>query len=271
MHTMILRRRRWALMFLYLVAAVWPACGLLRPAVADERRPWAPAAAPLMTRWAKEVRPDDPRPEYPPPTAGPQGLEVVERPVAVRVRRPEPGPRERLASGKALPETILVPFTFEAALSGIGKGTEVHERVWYRRTFEVPKSWKDRRVLLHFGAVDWEATVWVNGREMGAHRAATRRSRSTSPTRSRRAARAAGGRGRRVRPGRPEAGRVPAQRQAAGIGGIWYTRTTGIWQSVWIEPVQDTHLRAVRAGPIRPATRDDCASRRHVGGAAGCG
>ena len=62
------------------------------------------------------------------------------------------------------------PFTFEAALSGIGKGSEVHEHVWYRRSFDVPASWRERRVHLNFDACDWETTVWVNGREVGGHR-----------------------------------------------------------------------------------------------------
>src|SRR5205823_5117149 len=74
------------------------------------------------------------------------------------------------SSGKTFTDKILVPFTFEAALSGIGKGSEVHERVWYRRTFDVPGGWTGKRIWLHFGAVDWESTVWVNGREMGTHR-----------------------------------------------------------------------------------------------------
>jgi beta-galactosidase/beta-glucuronidase len=63
-----------------------------------------------------------------------------------------------------------VPFTFESALSGIGKGAEVHERVWYRRTFNVPRSWRDRLILLNFNACDWETTVWVNGHHVGTHR-----------------------------------------------------------------------------------------------------
>src|SRR6185295_13344786 len=65
---------------------------------------------------------------------------------------------------------ILVPFTFESALSGIGKGKEIHEHILYRRKFEVPSSWKGKRVLLHFGAVDWDTTVFVTATKIGAHR-----------------------------------------------------------------------------------------------------
>jgi beta-galactosidase/beta-glucuronidase len=65
---------------------------------------------------------------------------------------------------------ILVPFPVESALSGVMRRVSENERIWYRRTFEVPYKWHGRRVLLHFGAVDFEATVWVNGKEVGQHR-----------------------------------------------------------------------------------------------------
>ncbi len=65
---------------------------------------------------------------------------------------------------------ILVPFAAESALSGVGKPVGGDKALWYRRTFDVPKTWRDGRVLLHFGAVDWESTVWINGREAGTHR-----------------------------------------------------------------------------------------------------
>src|SRR5215207_186917 len=64
---------------------------------------------------------------------------------------------------------IEVPWTFEAPLSGIGAGAEIHERIRYRREFGVPETWCGRRVLLRFGAVDWHATVAVDGSMVGAH------------------------------------------------------------------------------------------------------
>ena len=65
---------------------------------------------------------------------------------------------------------ILVPFPVESALSGVMRPVSENERIWYRRSFEVPRKWRGRRLLLHFGAVDFEATVWVNGKEIGQHR-----------------------------------------------------------------------------------------------------
>ena len=63
-----------------------------------------------------------------------------------------------------------MPFCVESALSGVGKHVTPDQNLWYRRTFEVPAGWKGKRVLLHFGAVDWDATVCVNGKEVGTHR-----------------------------------------------------------------------------------------------------
>jgi hypothetical protein len=149
-----------------------------------------------------------------------------------------------------LPGRILVPFTFESALSGIGKGGEVHERVRYRRTFDVPAGWRGRRVRLNFGAVDWEARVSVNDREVGSHRGGyTPFSFDITD------ALKDGGAGPQVievavyDPADPsKTGWQPKGKQL-GSEGIWYTRTTGIWQSVWLEPVAPVHLAHLDLAP----------------------
>ena len=80
------------------------------------------------------------------------------------------GLRERwFAGAHPFSKTIVVPYTFQSKLSGIGD-TGFHDVVWYRRTFSVPGSWQGRRVLLNFGAVDYEALIWVNGETVGQHR-----------------------------------------------------------------------------------------------------
>src|SRR5438105_15446690 len=131
---------------LFLALATYPA--LLA------RADWQPANGPLLTRWAKDVRPDRVHPEYP-------------RPQMVRKDWLDLNGLWQLASGKQgeepplgkdLPERILVPYPVESALSGVMKH---RDRLWYRRLFTVPKGWRGKHVLLHFGAVDWEATVWV--------------------------------------------------------------------------------------------------------------
>jgi len=83
------------------------------------------------------------------------------------------GESQGLASGMRFPMTIRVPFCPESPLSGIGC-VDFMDAVWYRKLARVPKSWAGKRILLHFGAVDYEATVWVNGVEIGRHRGGAR-------------------------------------------------------------------------------------------------
>src|SRR5947209_8340685 len=136
---------------------------------------WTPAPAPLLTRWARDVSPERARPEYPRPQMVRREWLNLNGLWQFAFDDQDMGRQSGWSAGKALPMRILVPFTFEAGLSGIGRGGEVHEHVWYRRTFTVPLAWRHGpfrggRVLLHFDAVDWQSTVWVNGRELGAHR-----------------------------------------------------------------------------------------------------
>ena len=121
-----------------------------------------------MTRWAKEVSPEKAHPEYP-------------RPQMVRedwlnlnglwdyAIKPKDAAKPDSFDGQ-----ILVPFPVESALSGVMKPVGPDNRLWYRRTFTVPEKWNwsadKKRMLLHFGAVDWDATVWVNGKEVGNHK-----------------------------------------------------------------------------------------------------
>lgn len=141
----------------------------------------------------------------------------------------------------ALP--IEVPWTFEAPLSGIGRGDEIHERLRYRRTFAVPEAWRGSHVLLRFGGVDWRARVLVDGAEVGAHEGGyTHFSFGLGP----------------IEPGRahelvvevddPDDGPQPRGKQR-GSGGIWYTRTTGIWRPVWLEAVPAAYVTAFALEP----------------------
>lgn len=145
--------------------------------------------------------------------------------------------------GKELSERILVPFPVESALSGVMKHAE---RLWYRRLFSMPKEWQDQRIVLHFGAVDWEAKVWVNGKEIGSHRGgydpfsfditdALKQDGEQEiivgvwdPT---------------------DAGTQPRGKQVRKPGGIMYTPTTGIWQTVWIEPVPAISIERLTVVP----------------------
>src|SRR5713226_8725592 len=124
---------------------------------------WRPAQGPLATKWAKDVSPDKVLPEYPRPQMARKDWQNLNGlwQLAFAKEGEEP------PVGKNLSEQILVPFPVESALSGVMKHSD---RLWYRRTLTVPKKWAGQRTLLHFGAVDWEATVWVNGKHLGGHR-----------------------------------------------------------------------------------------------------
>jgi len=210
--------------------------GLIAPQASD----WEPARGSLMTRWAKDVSPQNPLPEYPRP----------------QMQRPDWLNLNGLWSYAILEKTaskpstwdgqILVPYPVESALSGVMKRLGENQRLWYRRTFQVPDAWKGKQVLLHFGAVDWETKVWVNGQELGEHRGGYDAFKfDLTPA---------------LKPGADQeivvavwdptdAGDQPRGKQIRNPHGIWYTPTSGIWQTVWIEPVDATHLDAVRITP----------------------
>ncbi|MCZ7648138.1 MAG: beta-galactosidase [Planctomycetota bacterium] len=154
--------------------------------------------------------------------------------------------KERGLLERELKRTIAAPFCPESSLSGIGE-TDFHHAVWYRRTVRIPAEWKDRRALLHFQAVDYEATVWANGKEVGRHRGGwTPFSVDLSPV-------ASAGQDVTLVVRARDDHRLPKpqgkQSPKPENYGCMYTRTTGIWQTVWMEPVPETHLKRPRILP----------------------
>ncbi|GJF22617.1 glycoside hydrolase family 2 protein [Streptomyces sp. HO565] len=152
---------------------------------------------------------------------------------------------ERGLLDRALTGEIIVPFAPESELSGVGD-TDFLEAVWYRRRFTPPTEWAGRRVLLHFGAVDHDTTVWVNGTEVVRHRGGftpfTADLGDLAPGREVEIT---------VRARDPKSGPQARGKQAVQYANhdCNYTRTTGIWQTVWAEPVPETHLRRPRITP----------------------
>ncbi len=132
--------------------------------VALSAEPWRAAQGPLMTRWANDVSPDNPLVEYPRPQMVREAWQNLNGLWEYAIR---PADREKV---ETFDGQILVPFAVESALSGVMKPVGPDNRLWYRRQFTVPANWQGQRILLHFGAVDWDATVWVNGHEIGSHR-----------------------------------------------------------------------------------------------------
>jgi beta-galactosidase/beta-glucuronidase len=141
---------------------------------------------------------------------------------------------------------ILVPFPVESALSGVMQSVSEHDRIWYRRSFEVPRAWTGRRVLLHFGAVDFDTTVWVNGQQAGHHRGGYD-SFSFDITDL-----LGSSRDNQIVVGvsdPTDAGTQPRGKQVRKPGSIWYTPTSGIWQTVWLEPVNASYIKDLKITP----------------------
>jgi beta-galactosidase/beta-glucuronidase len=201
---------------------------------------WQVAHGPLATRWAKEVSPQNSLPEYPRPQMVRKDWLNLNGLWAFAIT-----PKEA-AKPDTFTNQILVPFPIESALSGLMKSVSENERIWYRRSFELPKKWMDRRVLLHFGAVDFEAVVWVNGKEVGQHRGGYD-GFSLDVTD---ALKPAGPNELVVAVWDPtDAGTQPRGKQVHKPHGIWYTSTSGIWQTVWLEPVPAAYIKEVKITP----------------------
>jgi beta-galactosidase/beta-glucuronidase len=200
---------------------------------------WSPAAGPLLSRFAKDVSGQNPLPEYPrPQMVRPrwQNLNGLWDYVITRKRETKPS----AFSGK-----ILVPFPIESALSGVMKPVDERSLLWYRRTFEIPSDWTGQRLLLHFGAVDWEATVFINGRKIGAHRGGY----DPFEFDITHALRASGPQEIVVRVFDPTEAGQPRGKQVRRPSGIYYTSITGIWQTVWIEPVPAVRIESFKITP----------------------
>ncbi|MEU2736238.1 PA14 domain-containing protein [Streptomyces sp. NPDC007095] len=199
----------------------------------------------LRTKWADEVGPDNALPEYP----RPQLTRDAWRNLNGRWQFAAATAGEQPPVGRTLGEHILVPYPVESQLSGV----ERHEnRMWYRRTFTVPADWhigSGKRLLLNFGAVDWQSEVYVNGVKVAEHRGGYDKFGADVTD--------------ALKPGRTQELIVgvydptdaasgenpPLGKQRLDPSGIWYTPTSGIWQTVWMEPVAPDHVDSLKLTP----------------------
>jgi hypothetical protein len=199
----------------------------------------------LRTKWADEVGPKNAHPEYPRPQLTRDAWQNLNGEWQFAAAKSGDKP----PVGKQLGEKILVPYPVESQLSGI----ERHEdRMWYRRTFTVPADWhigSGQRLLLNFGAVDWQSEVYVNGVRVAEHRGGYDRF-GVDVTDA-------------LKPGRTQELIVgvydptdaasgenpPLGKQRLDPSGIWYTPTSGIWQTVWMEPVAPDHVDSLKLTP----------------------
>ncbi len=205
---------------------------------------WQPAEGPLTTPWTKEVNTVNVYNEYPRPQLVRDKWQNLNGLWGYKITSFLQNYRE----AEQLPSdgNILVPFPIESNLSGVKKALLPEQQLWYNRTFVMPESWKGQRVLLHFGAVDWKANVWVNGKKTGTHQGGYEPFTFDITE----ALKENGEQQITVSVWDPsDKGFQPAGKQTLNPRGIWYTATSGIWQTVWLEPVPQTAISSLKITP----------------------
>jgi hypothetical protein len=218
---------------LFVIAGVMTFCNT------EKESAWKPAESPLLTVWGESIDPAAPWPEYPRP-----GMERDQWMSLNGLWDYAICPKE--ADRPAPQGKIVVPYPAESALSGVNARITDSLALWYSREFTIPKDWKGKQLIVNFEASDWETTVWIDDNFAVSHRGgydpfscnispflADAKVHSivvkvTDPT---------------------DRGRQPRGKQVLKPGGIWYTPTSGIWQSVWMEPVEKTWIDDLQIVP----------------------
>jgi hypothetical protein len=200
---------------------------------------WKMAPIPVQSRWAKDVSPANAWTEYPRPQLQRSNWQNLNGLWQYAITA------NNVTTPAAWDGQILVPFAIESALSGVKKMVQPDQNLWYKRTITKPDLKKGERLLLHFGAVDWQATVFVNNKKLGFHSggyqnftiditdALTKKENELlvkvyDPT---------------------DKGPNPHGKQVLNPKDIWYTPTTGIWQTVWLETVPTVHINNLKMTP----------------------
>lgn len=198
---------------------------------------WKPVGDKIKTRWAAKVTPENAWQEYPRPQMVRESWQNLNGLWDYKVR-----PKDKSAEAKAPDDwagKILVPFCIESSLSGVGHILLPHEELWYRREVTVAK--KDNRVLLHFEALDYECTVWINGKSVGSHKG------GNNPFSFDATDAVEDGKNELVvRVWDETVGVQLSGKQVRRPGGIFYTRVSGIWQTVWLESVPAKYIKRIK-------------------------
>ena len=207
---------------------------------------WQPAGDKIKTKWASQINPDSVLPEYPRPQMERTdwlNLNGLWDYAIVPLNSKKPSKFD----GK-----ILVPFAVESSLSGVQKTFTNKDELWYERSFKIPESWKGKNVLLNFGAVDWKADVFINGVHVGSHTGGytpfsfdiTKFLNESDNTLT-------------VKVWDPTDSlmRNPVGKQTMKPAGCFYTAVSGIWQTVWLEPVSQTRIDRIKTTPNLDASR----------------
>lgn len=201
---------------------------------------WKPVDGKIKTSWAEKINPIDVLPEYPRPQMVRENWKNLNGLWDFAIKAIDADQPDAF-QGK-----ILVPFAVESALSGVGKTVGKDSILWYKTTFSLPSSMKNKSILLHFGAVDWQTQVFLNGKKVGEHEGGfdpfffditpfLKKGGKQELT---------------VRVWDPtDEGPQPRGKQVRKPEGIWYTPVTGIWQTVWVEAVAATHIVSTKQTP----------------------
>lgn len=198
---------------------------------------WKPAGEKIKTVWAETVTPENVWQSYPRPQLVRHDWKNLNGLWEYAVTAMDTDKNDVTFEGN-----ILVPFAIESSLSGVQKTFLPTDRLWYRKEFSLDKAWNGKNIILHFGAVDYSCTLWVNGKEVGSHKGGNNpfsyditaflnkkgnqviELTVTDPT---------------------DTESISRGKQQLNQSGIWYTPVSGIWQTVWLEPVSKTHIRQV--------------------------
>ena len=200
---------------------------------------WSPAGEKLKTTWASTIDVNNVLPEYPRP--------IMERSDWLNLNGlwdyaivPIGKYQQNQSDGK-----ILVPFAVESSLSGVQKTLGKDNELWYSREFTIPTAWHNGKTLLHFGAVDWKAEIWVNDIKVGSHTGGyTPFSFDISAALMKKSNKLV------VKVWDPtDAGYQPRGKQVNKPHGIWYTPVSGIWQTVWLESVPKHYITNLKTIP----------------------
>lgn len=200
---------------------------------------WKPAGNKIKTAWAENVDPQNVLPDYPRPMMVREDWKNLNGLWDYAIVK------KGTSSPITYQDKILVPFAVESSLSGVMKEVGSANELWYATTFDVPQNWQEKDILLHFGAVDWKAEVWINDIKIGFHEGGyTPFYFNITPFLSEGMQRLT------VKVWDPtNDGPQPRGKQVKDPKGIWYTPVTGIWQTVWLEPVAKKRFTRLKTVP----------------------
>ena len=197
---------------------------------------WSPKGAKIKTKWGPKLNPEKVWQEYPRPQLERKEWLNLNGPWLYSIRKTS-WTKPKRYDGK-----ILIPFPIESSLSGVMKRLSENQTLWYEKTINIPANWTNKNILLHFGAVDWKCELYLNGFNIGEHTGGytsfyfdiTKYLRKENNKLVLKVI------------DKTEKSYQPAGKQNTTTKGIWYTPISGIWQTVWLEPVDKYYIENIK-------------------------